>query len=220
MTSTVAHPHLSATTPTANQAGQHPLALSRRTTDQLVETAITAVSAYGSFIVAERFHCSGVLASLTAGLLVGNVALKGSLTSDGQAAVKALWDFAAFMVNSVIFLLIGVQLAGQRVGAAAFEAVTAIAFVLLGRAASTYGIAALFRWSERRLTGSQQHVLFWGGLRGALALALALGLPEDLPYRQDVVTITFAVAAFSIVVQGLTMPALLERLGEVAPRKG
>lgn len=60
-----------------------------------------------------------------------------------------------------------------------------------------------------------QHILFWGGLRGALALALALGLPQDLAGRQQVITVSFAVVAFSILVQGLTVKPLLDRLGEV-----
>ena len=66
---------------------------------------------------------------------------------------------------------------------------------------------------------SQRHVLFWGGLRGALALALALGLPPEIPHRNEIVTVAFAVVAFSIFVQGATTAPLLRRLGELpAPR--
>jgi len=63
-----------------------------------------------------------------------------------------------------------------------------------------------------------QHVLFWGGLRGALALALALGLPPGLPQHEDIVTVSFAVVAFSIFAHGLTMQPLLRRLGELKGR--
>jgi CPA1 family monovalent cation:H+ antiporter len=85
--------------------------------------------------------------------------------------------------------------------------------VLLSRAASVYPLSLLLRNSQRKVVMKEQHVLFWGGLRGALALALALALPETLAYRSEVVVATFAVVAFSVVVQGLTMPALLRLLG-------
>jgi CPA1 family monovalent cation:H+ antiporter len=62
-----------------------------------------------------------------------------------------------------------------------------------------------------------QHVLFWGGLRGALALALALTLPQDLPERDAIIRITFAVVAFSVFAQGLTITPLLRRLGQLKP---
>jgi CPA1 family monovalent cation:H+ antiporter len=66
-----------------------------------------------------------------------------------------------------------------------------------------------------RVTARHQHVLFWGGLRGALALALALGLPPEVPLRNQIVTVSFAVVTFSVFVQGLTMTPLLRRVGEI-----
>jgi CPA1 family monovalent cation:H+ antiporter len=61
-----------------------------------------------------------------------------------------------------------------------------------------------------------QHVLFWGGLRGALALALAVGIPDTMPFRSEILTVTFAVVAFSVFVQGLTITPLLRRLGQIS----
>jgi CPA1 family monovalent cation:H+ antiporter len=75
-----------------------------------------------------------------------------------------------------------------------------------------YPICALFARSRLKVAVPQQHILVWGGLRGALALALALALPADLPLHDDVVTLTFAVVAFSVFVQGLTITPLLRRL--------
>ena len=91
-------------------------------------------------------------------------------------------------------------------------AAVAIVLVLVARAVSVYGLSALFAPTALRIDARYQHVLVWGGLRGALALALALALPEDLPERSVIIAVAFAVVAFSIFVQGLTMPWLIRRL--------
>lgn len=93
--------------------------------------------------------------------------------------------------------------------------ITAIVLVTLARAAAVYPCSALFARGELRVTYRHQHVLFWGGLRGALALALALALPVTLPEREAIVTVSFAVVAFSIFFQGLTLTPLLRRFGEI-----
>jgi CPA1 family monovalent cation:H+ antiporter len=87
-----------------------------------------------------------------------------------------------------------------------------------GRALAIYPLCALFARSPLAVERRHQHVLVWGGLRGALALALALGLPETLPGREAVVTTTFAVVLCSILVQGLSMTALMRRLGILPAR--
>ena len=91
----------------------------------------------------------------------------------------------------------------------------AIVLVTLGRAVAIYPLCALFARSRLRIDPRHQHVLFWGGLRGALALALALSLPEELPQRDVIVVITFAVVAFSVFAQGLTITPLLRSLGQL-----
>ena len=88
----------------------------------------------------------------------------------------------------------------------------AIAATLLGRALAVYPLSLLFLGSNWAVPFGEQHVLWWGGLRGALALALALSLPTTLQLRDEVVVVTFGVVAFSIIVQGLTMPLLLQKL--------
>ena len=88
----------------------------------------------------------------------------------------------------------------------------AILVVTLGRAAAIYPLSALFNRSRLKIEKNHQHVLFWGGLRGALALALALGLPREFIFREQILSAAFGVVAFSIFVQGLTMTPLLFRL--------
>jgi CPA1 family monovalent cation:H+ antiporter len=91
----------------------------------------------------------------------------------------------------------------------------AIALVTAGRAAAIYPCCLVFSRTSLRVGMRHQHILFWGGLRGALALALALGLPPAVPFREEIITISFAVVAFSIFVQGLTMTPFLRMMGEI-----
>jgi Na+:H+ antiporter len=195
------------------------IAIAWRTSDHLVETALTAVAAYGSFLLAESFHLSGVLATVAAGLLMGNLGVlvedeeHAALTSLGREFVIAFWEFAAFIANSLVFLLIGLRAAGEAfadIGGAIVA--VAILVVLLGRAATVYPLCLLFARSRWAIPLREQHVLWWGGLRGALALALALALPISLPFNNAIVIATFGVVTFSVVVQGLTMPMLIKRL--------
>jgi CPA1 family monovalent cation:H+ antiporter len=190
------------------------LLLAGRTSDTLVEITLTTLAAFGSFLLAEHWHLSGVLAALTAGMLVGNVGWMGSISDSGRPAILAFWDYAAFLANSVIFILIGGGTASVPLATMIPAAGAAILLCLVGRAASVYPIAALFSGSRLRLPLAHQHVLWWGGLRGALALALALALP-NLPERNEIIAVAFAVVAFSIFVQGLTMEPLARRLGLV-----
>lgn len=181
-----------------------------RSDDHLVELTLTMLAAYGSFLLAEKFHVSGVLATLAAGMLVGNRGRAFELTGHGSDAIVRFWDFAAFLANSVIFLLIGSREAAQPIGAYLGAAVIGTLLVLFGRAVAVYPITSLFRRSGLAVDRPTQHILFWGGLRGALALALAMAAPAALPERDALIGVAFAVVAFSIFVQGLTVPRLLK----------
>jgi CPA1 family monovalent cation:H+ antiporter len=191
--------------------------LAGRTPEYLVELTFTTLAAYGSFFIAEHYHVSGVLAALTAGLVVGNFRSSSLITDAGRQALVPFWEYAAFAANSLIFLLIGAQEAQQHFNNLWAPVVLAIVLVTVGRAVAIYPLCAVFSGSRLKVARPQQHVLFWGGLRGALALALALALPQNLPRHDDVVTITFAVVAFSIFAQGLTIPPLLRRLKLIDP---
>lgn len=191
------------------------LMLAGRTDDHLIEITLTMVAAYGSFLLAEHFHLSGVLASLVAGLLTGNLGSLGSFTDKGRDAVVSFWEFIAFVVNSLIFMLIGIRGAYQDFTNLLIPIAIAILLVLLGRAIAIYPLSALFLRSGLQVSFNHQHILFWGGLRGALALALALGLPPEIPQREAIVTVAFGVVAFSVFTQGLTIVPLLRKLKEI-----
>jgi NhaP-type Na+/H+ or K+/H+ antiporter len=175
------------------------------------------IAAYGSFILAERFHFSGVLASLTAGVVVGNVGPLGSISPRGEETVAAYREWLGFVANSLVFMDMGLHLSWQCFAGSLMPVAVAILVVIAGRALVVYPCCALFHKSALQVQSRHQHVLFWGGLRGALALALALGLPPDVPHRDASISVTFVVVSFSIFVQGLTMTPLLRRLGEMPP---
>ncbi len=189
------------------------LLIAGRTTDHLVEITLTTLAAFGSFLLAEHFHMSGVLAALTAGLLVGNVGWMGSISDSGRPAVLSFWEYMAFLANSLIFILIGSGQASISPLPVLGAAAVAIVLALIGRASAIYPVAMMFRRSSLKTPGTYQHVLWWGGLRGALTLALALALPANVPERGQIIAVCFAVVAFSIFVQGLTMEPLMRRLG-------
>jgi CPA1 family monovalent cation:H+ antiporter len=182
-----------------------------RTDDPLVEITLTTIAAYGSFLIAEHFQASGIIAALTAGLIVGNVGMNGVISKAGRERVHYAWDYFAFLANSFVFILIGMNAASQPLsGLGSRAAAVAVVLVLAGRGLSVYPIAALFGRSRWRLPAPYQHVLFWGGLRGALALALALAVPATVAERDAIIVTAFVVVAFSILVQGLTMPWLIK----------
>lgn len=184
------------------------------TSDTLVEIAITTVAAYGSFLLAEHFHGSGVLAALTAGLMFGNIGWHRVMSANASNDLDSAWDYFAFLANSFVFLLIGINTARDEVLARELIVLwPVIILVLVSRALSIYPLSAVFGATKLKLSIGYQHVLFWGGLRGALALALALAVPDSVPERDLIIAASFAVVAFSILVQGLTMPPLLRALG-------
>ena len=184
-----------------------------RTNDPLVEITLTTIAAYASFLIAEHAHASGIISTLTAGLTIGSIGWDRFVSADGRERIDYAWQYFAFLANSFVFILIGMNVAHQPLGALGLIGpAAAIILVLAGRALSIYPLAALFRGTRWRLPRSYEHTLFWGGLRGALALALALAVPETVPERGAIILIAFVVVAFSILVQGLTMPWLIKRL--------
>ena len=185
-----------------------------RTNDPLVEITLTTIAAYGSFQAAEHLHASGIISALTAGLVIGSFGNR-LMSPEGRQRVDFAWEYFAFLANSFVFILIGMNVVDQPVRQLGPVAALAVVLVLAGRAVSIYPLAALFSPSRWRLPFSYQHTLVWGGLRGALALALALTVPTTVPERNAIIVTAFAVVAFSILVQGLTMPWLIKRLGLV-----
>ena len=198
-------------------AGFLAMALIGRADDPFVEVVFTFVAAYGSFLIAEHFQSSGVFASLAAGLVLGNIGSTKALSDRGHEIVVVVWEFVAFVANSLVFLLIGLHLAERNFSDFLIPAAVVIGLVLLSRVVAVYGCTGLFAKSRWKLAWFDQNVLVCGGLRGALALALVLGLPDGFEKRETLVSVAFAVVAFSIIVQGFAVTLLLKRFAPAQP---
>ena len=191
--------------------------VTKRVDDPLIEITLTMISAYGSFAVAEQFHLSGVIATVAAGMVCGTLAWETAMTASTQLAVESFWDYVAFALNSVVFMLIGFEV---RPGILlASGAIIAVAYVgaLLARLGVVATTAVLLRPTAERLPSRWIAVLTWGGLRGALSMVLALALPAGFPHREQLITMTFGVVLCSLLLQGMTMSWLLHALG-IVPR--
>ncbi|MFO0604816.1 MAG: sodium:proton antiporter [Polyangiales bacterium] len=185
----------------------------QRIDDPMIEITLTSIAAYGSFALAERIHLSGVLATVVAGMLCGNYGAATGMSPSTRVAVETFWEYVAFALNSVVFLLIGFEVRVDALAAAWAPVAVAFAAVLVGRAAAVAVTALALRRTAESLPPRWAAVLTWGGLRGGLSMVLALALPRDLPHRELIVTMTFGVVVASILAQGLTMGPLLRRLG-------
>ncbi len=183
--------------------------------DPMIEITLTTLAAYGSFVVAESFHASGVIATVAAGMLCGNYAAHTGMSPSTRVAVETFWEYVAFALNSVVFLLIGFEVEPHRLLEAWKPILAAYAVVTVGRAMVVYLVTAALRPTSERIPWRWSTVLIWGGLRGGLSMVLVLGLPPAFGHRDLLVTITFGVVLLSILLQGLTMGPLLRRLGLV-----
>jgi CPA1 family monovalent cation:H+ antiporter len=177
-----------------------------------LEITLTTIVAYGSYLVADSLRGSGIIATVAAGLMVGNFGASRGMSARTRVAVWSFWEYTAFVINSILFLLIGMQVRLGDLIRTWRTLLMAAAAVLLGRVLSVYPLTPISNLIAPRVPQRWQHVLVWGGLRGSLSLALALSLPPTFPYRGDILNWTFGVVALSIIVQGLTIKPLLRLL--------
>ena len=190
--------------------------LTQRFDIPLVEQSLTLVSAYGTYLVAEELGGSGVIAVVTTGLILGNFGSRIGMNPRTRLVVSEFWEFVSFFINSIVFLLIGDQVRFDGLLDELGTILVAIGLMLAARAISTFGLGALsnaIAGEEANLSLASQTVLWWGGLRGSVSVALALSVPTLLSERQEIISIVFGVMLFTLLVQGLTTKPLLERLG-------
>ncbi len=182
--------------------------------NHLWEVILTAVLAFGSPLIAESLHCSGIIAVVVAGLMMGKGRLS-CMSSKSRKTVETFWAVIDFVMISLIFFMIGLQL--QVIGKdnlLEFKKLilTGVAAVLISRILVVYPtIYGCNRILKSSIPLAWDHVLFWGGLRGTIPIILMLQLPT-FQYHALFLSATFGIVLFSIIVQGLTIEPLLKRL--------
>ena len=184
--------------------------------DHLIEITLTTILAFSAYLLAEHLQVSGVIAVIGAGIMTGNYSTKLAMSPTTRISVSDFWEYAAFVVNSVLFVMLGIEVKIVDFAPLWAAVLLAVAAMLCGRAAAVFVSAPIIGRVDKALPGSWQGVLFWGGIRGAICMVLAISLPRDLAFRQLLITMIFAVVIFTLLVQGLTMKALLNRLGLIS----
>ncbi len=184
--------------------------------EHMTEVVLTIILAYGSFLLAEHYlHVSGVIATVVAGLFIGNRGREYAMSAQTKVSVFSTWETGAFIVNTFIFLVIGAQTPIEQIVEYGHFLVIAIVLSLVGRALAVYPLTELANRTVMNdpVSRGYQHVLVWGGLHASIPIALALGLPPDFPFQRQMRVMVFGIAAFSLLVQGLTIRRLVEALG-------
>jgi CPA1 family monovalent cation:H+ antiporter len=185
--------------------------------DHLVELTISVVLAYGSYVVADQVHLSGVIATVTAAVVLGNLGPGRALSETGSDAIDTVWEFFAYLLTAVVFLLVGLAIPPTRLFDSIGPIVWGIVAILAGRGLVVYVLLggasrlAIRPGLAEHLPSAWLHVLFWAGLRGAVAVAMALSLPADIPQRDLLQEITFGVVLFTLLVQGTTVGKVVDR---------
>ena len=184
--------------------------------DHLIETAITLALAFGAYVAAEQIHVSGILAVVAAGIIVGDIGLQNTSPTT-RLSLLNFWELLSFVVNAFVFLLIGLRIDIELMADNLAPILVAVVTILLARAVIIYGTS----WVQNRVIATRylplnfQHTMYWGGLRGAVSLALALTL--IFSFESDVAEVllvmTFGVVLFTLLVQGTTIKWLLSKVG-------
>ncbi len=191
------------------------------TQEHLVELTISLVLAYGAYLVADAFGGSGIIATTAAGITLGSLGRHEGLSRRAAEAIDEVWEFIAFVLTALIFLLIGLAIDVQVLLANLVPIAWTVLAILLARALVVYvllggAVRIAARGGTPLLSLGWLHVMFWAGLRGAVSVALVLSLPEDLPNRPLIAAIVFGVVLFTLLVQGSSADVVVARaLGRV-----
>lgn len=179
--------------------------------DPAIEITVTTILAYFSFIIAEAFHVSGIMAVVAAGLTIGSWG-KSKISPSTSEFMEHFWEYLAFIANALIFLMVGLQIDLVVLWQSIDLIALVVVAMLVSRAVVIFGVVPLVG----KLPGSEpiglpfQSVMYWGGLRGAIALAIVLSLDESaVPQKDTLITLVMGAVLFTLVVQGLSIERLV-----------
>lgn len=177
--------------------------------DYPLEIGFSMLLFFGSFFIAEHFHVSGVIAVVVSGLIFGSYGARIGMSATTRMNIDSFWDVVTLVANSLIFLMIGLEIKNVDFSDKWLLIAGAIVIVLVVRTIALYTSVAMLREFPR----AWKSILNWGGLKGSLSIALALSLPDSFEGKDDVLVLAFSVVLFSLLVQGLTIKPLVLKLG-------
>jgi monovalent cation:H+ antiporter, CPA1 family len=184
--------------------------------DYPLEIIFSIILFYGSFLMAESVEASGVIAVVVAALIFGNYGGRVGMSPTTKLNINNFWDVAALLANSLVFLMVGLEITRIDLVDKWQLILAAIPVVLIARSAAVYSSLLLIKSFPLKW----QHILNWGGLKGSLSVALVLSLPRDFPGREDILVLAFSVVLFSLVVQGLSLKPLIGWMGVKPQEEG
>jgi monovalent cation:H+ antiporter, CPA1 family len=190
--------------------------------DRTVQVMISIVAAYGTYLVADLLHQSGIIATVMVGLAIGNTRGRFALPATTTDALDDVWEIVAYLLTALVFLLVGVVITPVQLAGAGSVILAGYLAITVARALVVYGLIGaggrlVSRGSPESLPLGYLHVMFWAGLRGAIGIALALSLPADLPQRDLIEGGVYGIVLITLLVQGTTAAWMVRRAGVLEP---
>ncbi|MBE9074547.1 sodium:proton antiporter [Microcystis sp. LEGE 08355] len=183
-----------------------------RLREPLSSLLLTVALALGAFQLGQFLGVSGAVAVVIAGLVFGNLGLPRSASASDRITLISFWEYAGFIVNTFIFLLIGIEINPLTLWQTLPSIVLVILAYQLGRILSVYSLLWVLRWIDRPIPLRWQHILILGNIKGSLSMALAVAIPLALTGRELIIELVFGAVLFSLVIQGLALPWLIKKL--------
>jgi CPA1 family monovalent cation:H+ antiporter len=186
--------------------------------DHLIELTLSVVLAYGTYLLADAIHQSGIIATVVAAAALGNFGKPKAISPAGVDALDTVWEFLAYLLTAIVFLLVGLAIPPAHL----LDSIVWIGWGIVGALVGRFLVVYLLFGVTARLlpvAGDRGgvptawlHVMFWAGLRGAVAVAMALALPVGTPERILLQEITFGIVLFTLLVQGTTAGIVVRRM--------
>ena len=181
--------------------------------DNSLQILITTIIAYGGYLVAEWWHISGIITVVVSGIVYGNYSqLSSRISSTTKHEVNSYWHHLAFLVNSFIFIKIGAHIKLQNLVTYSLEIIATIVGLLIARFILSYFMTYSIGARDPNVDKNVKHLLFWGSLKGSLSMAMVMSLPSDFPHHDLLEAVTFGVVISSLLIQGLTIESLSNKL--------